>query len=60
MDRGHRDPGLELPGDVVVMRLDRRPGHLPQPGVRQLREPLPGGFHLGGSPFEPLIPRVCA
>ena len=41
MHRGHRDPGLQLPGDVLLMRLDRRPGHLPQPGISQLREPLP-------------------
>ena len=35
--RGH--PGLEPAGDVVAVRLDPRPGHLPQPAVGQLREP---------------------
>src|SRR4029077_3017550 len=34
------DPGLQLLADVIVMLPDRRPGHLPQPGVSQLREPL--------------------
>ena len=41
MNRRDRDPGLELLTDIAVMRLDRRPGHLPQPGISQLREPLP-------------------
>ena len=41
MNRGRRDLGLQLLTDVIVMRLDRRPGHLPQPGISQLREPLP-------------------
>ena len=44
MDRRNRDPGLQLPGDELVMGLDRRPGHLPQPGIGQLREPLPRQF----------------
>ena len=39
VDRRRRHPRLELGGDVVAVRLDPRPGHLPQPGVAQLREP---------------------
>ena len=45
MDRRHRHIRLQLTGDVLVMGSDRRPGHLPQPRIRQLREPLP---HPGG------------
>ncbi len=41
MDRRHPHPGLHLPGDVLVVLTDRGPGHLPQPGVSQLREPAP-------------------
>ena len=41
MDRRHPHAGLQLGGDVVVMHRDRRPGHLPQPGVSELREPGP-------------------
>jgi hypothetical protein len=33
--------GQRALADVLVMLLDRRPGHLPQPGVSQLREPFP-------------------
>ena len=33
MDRGRRDPGLQLLADKLMMRPDRRPGHLPQPGI---------------------------
>jgi hypothetical protein len=40
-DRRHPHPGLQLLCDVLVVHGDRRPGHLPQPGVGQLREPLP-------------------
>ena len=40
-DRRHPHPGLQLPRDVVAVLPDRRPGHLPQPGIGQLREPLP-------------------
>jgi hypothetical protein len=37
----HPHPGLQLGGDVLVVLADRRPGHLPQPGVSQSREPAP-------------------
>ena len=53
MDRGHGDPGLQLRDDVIAVRLDRRPGHLPQPGIGQLREPLP-------RQLRPLAPRSPA
>jgi hypothetical protein len=39
MNRRHRHPGLQLLTDELVMLADRRPGHLPQPGIGQLREP---------------------
>ncbi len=39
-DRGDRDPGLQLRDDVIAVLRDRRPGHLPQPGIGQLREPF--------------------
>jgi hypothetical protein len=39
MDCRLRHPELELGGDVLVVRSDLRPRRLPQPGVRQLREP---------------------
>ena len=42
MNRRDRHAGLQLLADVVMVRLDRRPGHLPQPGISQLREPRPG------------------
>jgi len=42
MDRRHRHPGRQLLHDVIPVRLDRRPRHLPQPGISQLREPLAG------------------
>ena len=41
MDRRHPHPGLQLRGEVLVVPADRRPGHLPQPGIGQLREPAP-------------------
>ena len=41
-DRRHPHSGLQLTGDVVVVPGNRRPGHLPQPRVGQLREPRPG------------------
>ena len=41
VDRRHPHPGLQLLRDVVVVLADRRPGHLPQPRISQLREPLP-------------------
>ena len=41
VDRRHPHPGPQLSGDVLVVHGDRRPRHLPQPRVRQLREPLP-------------------
>ena len=41
VDRRHPHPGLQLRGDVVMVHGDRRPGHLPQPRVGQLREPPP-------------------
>jgi hypothetical protein len=40
-DRRHPHPGLHLGHDVVGMRGDCWPGHLPQPRVSELREPLP-------------------
>ena len=40
-DRRHPHPRRQLRGDVVVVHGDRRPGHLPQPGISQLREPAP-------------------
>ncbi len=42
VNRGHRHPGRQLGDDVIAVPLDRRPGHLPQPGIGQLREPPPG------------------
>jgi hypothetical protein len=42
VDRLDRHPSLQLPGDEAVMFLDLRPGHLPQPGIGQLREPPRG------------------
>ena len=42
MDRRLRRPGLELLGDVVTVRLDRRPRVLPQPRIDDLREPALG------------------
>ena len=41
MNRGHRHPGRQLLHDVIPVRGDHRPRHLPQPGVGQLREPHP-------------------
>ena len=41
VNRRHPYPGLQLLRDVIVVPADRRPGHLPQPRVSQLREPLP-------------------
>ena len=41
VDRRHPHPRLDLREDVVVVLGDRRPGHLPEPRVGQLREPLP-------------------
>jgi hypothetical protein len=41
VNRRHPHPGLQLPGDELVVPADRRPGHLPQPGVGQLRKPVP-------------------
>jgi hypothetical protein len=41
MDSRHPHPGLQLGDDVVVVHRDRGPGHLPQPGIGQLREPAP-------------------
>jgi hypothetical protein len=40
MDRRDRHPRPQLDGDVVAVWLDARPGHLPQPVIGQLREPL--------------------
>ena len=40
-DGRHPHPGLHLGDDVVVVTGDRRPRHLPQPGIGQLREPAP-------------------
>ena len=40
-DGRHPHPGLQLGGDELVVLPDRRPGHLPQPGISQLREPAP-------------------
>ena len=37
----HPYPGPQLSDDVVVVHGDHRPGHLPQPGISQLREPAP-------------------
>ena len=42
VDRPHRHPRLQLAGDEAVMLFDLRPGHLPQPGIGQLREPPRG------------------
>ncbi len=50
MDSGHRHPGLHLLHDVIAVPGNRRPGHLPQPGVSQLREPRP----------RPLLPPLLA
>ena len=41
MNRRHRHIRRQLGGDELVMLSDRRPGHLPQPGIGQLREPHP-------------------
>jgi hypothetical protein len=41
MDRRHPHPSVDLLHDVVVVPGDRGPGHMPQPRVGQLREPLP-------------------
>jgi hypothetical protein len=41
VDGRHPHPGLHLGDDVVVVTGDRRPRHLPQPGIGQLREPAP-------------------
>ena len=41
VDRRHPHAGLHLRHDVVVVPGDHRPGHLPQPGIGQLREPPP-------------------
>ena len=38
-DRRDRDPIRQLLDDVVPVRLDRRPRHLPQPGIGHPREP---------------------
>ena len=40
-DRRLRHRRFQLLHDVVAVHRDRRPGHLPQPGIRQLREPAP-------------------
>jgi hypothetical protein len=40
VDRRHSHPHLQLGADVVPVALDHRPGHLPQPSIDQLREPL--------------------
>ena len=40
-DRLLRHSQLQLRDDVVTVRLDLRPGDLPQPRVGQLREPVP-------------------
>ena len=55
VDRRHPHPGLQLRGHVLVVHRDRRPRHLPQPHVRQLREPLPDQLvPLGLAPRRPL------
>jgi len=41
VDRRRGHPLLQLPVDVVAVRLDRRPRHLPQPGVDQLLRTTP-------------------
>ena len=41
VDRRHPHTGLDLRDDVIVVPADRRPRHLPQPGISQLREPAP-------------------
>ena len=41
VDRRHPHPGLQLLHDVIAVPADRRPRHLPQPGISQLREPAP-------------------
>jgi hypothetical protein len=38
----HPHPGLQLGGDVLVVLADRRPGHLQQPGVSQIRIKVSG------------------
>ena len=48
-DRLHRHPGLELGGDELMVLADLRPGHLPQPGIGQFREPP-------RDPLPPLLP----
>ena len=40
MDRRHRHPRAQLPGDPVPVRVYHRPRHLPQPVIDQLREPF--------------------
>src|SRR6266699_3496539 len=42
VDRLHRHTRLQLAGDELMMIPDLRPGHLPQPGISQLREPPSG------------------
>jgi hypothetical protein len=39
VNRRHRHIRPQLGGDVIMVGGDRRPGHLPQPGIGQLREP---------------------
>ena len=39
VDRLHRHPRLQLAGDELMVLADLAPGHLPQPGIGQLREP---------------------
>ena len=39
VDRRRSHARLELGGDVVAVRFDPWPGHLPQPGIAQIREP---------------------
>ena len=46
-DRLDRHPRLQLAGDELMVLADLAPGHLPQPGIGQLREP-----HCG--PLPPL------
>jgi hypothetical protein len=39
VNRLHRHSGPQLAGDELMVPGDLRPGHLPQPGIGQLREP---------------------
>jgi hypothetical protein len=58
VDRRHRHAAFELLDDVVPVRLDRRPGHLPQPTIPQRREPLPDPLGpLGLADRRPARPR---